>query len=59
MQEKHTQLGDFGGIPGAPSGPPANEKCAPENSEQKRAFSDKPILGFPTKSGRSRANGIG
>jgi hypothetical protein len=26
MEEKHSQLGDFGGIPGAPSGPPVSAK---------------------------------
>jgi ParB-like chromosome segregation protein Spo0J len=53
-QDKHNQLGDFGGIPGAPSGPPAVEQgsagsnctpdCAspegmPEDSVQTLAFS--------------------
>jgi hypothetical protein len=40
-QDKHSQLSDFGGIPGAPSGPPTTGKCAAENSEQSHAPSRK------------------
>src|SRR4051812_1988319 len=48
-QRKHEQLGDFGGIPGAPSGPPA-DKGAAENSPQPRYEIHEVALLFPVMS---------